>query len=347
MKAVVLAAGEGKRLNPLTQLRPKPLLPVAGIPLILRTAQALSSIGVEEIVVVTSPTGNQVMDALRGLKDVKVRRAIQESPRGTAHALLAAKSFIQGEERFILVYGDLFFDREMLRGLVTHVSRKFDGGVLAVQQEEAKRFGVIIEEDGVLRRIIEKPEALEGPALINSGVYVLPGETVEVAEGLQPSIRGEYELTDALTRLVERGRRIAAYKHPRGYWLDVGTPANYLEANLLALRELSRQPAPSAATGAIEGSYIAERVRLGRRVTVRSSALMEEAEVGENSILESVVLLENAVVEPGSRLFYTILAEGGKAGRGCSLRGVREKPVVISPGSTAPPYSTAGPGAVF
>lgn len=348
LKAVVLAAGEGRRLDPLTRNRPKPLLPVAGVPLILRTVQALSSVGVEEACIVTSPRGDLIMDALRGAGSIRLRRAVQGSPRGTAHALLAARDFIQDEDRFLLVYGDLFFDRDMLRGLLNHVSAGFEGGILAVMHEEARRFGVILEENGVLRGIVEKPETISGPALINSGVYVLPGKVIEVAERLQPSIRGEYELTDALTRLVEAGNRIAVYKHIGGYWLDVGTAASYLEANLLALRERMRQLfRGTGPDSTLEGSYIAEGVRLGRRVTVKSSALMEDAEVGEDSVLESVVLLENAVVEPGSQLSYAIIAENGRAGRGCSLRGALARPVIISPGSSAPPYSTAGPGDVF
>ncbi len=339
----MLAAGEGRRLDPLTRNRPKPLLPVAGIPLILRTVRALQSAGVSEACIVTSPTGDHIIDSLKGVERPRLRRGVQEKPLGTAHALLAAKDFIEGEARFLLVYGDLFFEAGMLRGLVEHVEKGFDGGVLAIQQEEAKRFGVLHEEDGLLRGIVEKPENVSGPALINSGIYVLPGEIVEAAEEIKPSPRGEYELTDAITQLVKMGRRIAVYRHPRGYWLDVGTPASYLEANLLALQELS----PQAASKTLQGSYIGEGVRLGGRVKVRSSVLMEGVEVGENVALDSVVLLERAVIEDDSRLSYAIVGEGGRAGVGCRLKGLREKPVIVSPGATIPSYLTAEPGDVL
>ncbi|MEM1534044.1 MAG: sugar phosphate nucleotidyltransferase [Nitrososphaerota archaeon] len=345
LNAVILAAGEGRRLDPLTRNRPKPLLPVAGEPLIHRIVRVLSGVGVDEACVVTSPSGDRIMDALRGVETPHLRRAVQDRPLGTAHALLAAGDFVRDEEKFILVYGDLFFEAEALQGLVAHVATGFDGGVLAIRHEEARRFGVLLEEDGVLKGIVEKPEHLSAPALINSGVYVLPGEIVEAAEKIEPSIRREYELTDAITLLVKSGRRIAVYKHPHGYWLDVGTPASYLEANLLALREYQPPGLPQAP--ALQHSYIGGEVRLGRHSQVRSSVLMEDVEVGEDVTLDSVVLLEKAVVERGAQLAYAIVGENGRAGRGCILRGLRERPVVIGPGSAVPPYFTAGPGDVF
>lgn len=343
MRAVVLAAGEGRRLDPLTRNRPKPLLPVAGTPLILRTVMALQSVGVSEACIVTSPAGDRIIDALKRIERPLLRREIQEKPLGTAHALLAAKNFVEGEERFLLVYGDLFFEAGMLRGLVEHVAKGFDGGVLAIRHEDAKRFGVLHEEDGLLKGIAEKPENLSGPALINSGIYVLPGEIVEAAEEIKPSPRGEYELTDAITQLVKKGSRIAVYRHPSGYWLDVGTPASYLEANLLALQELSTP----AASKTLRGSYVGCGVRLGRSVEVRSSVLMEGVEVGENVALDSVVLLEKAVIGDDSRLSYAIVGEDGRTGVGCRLEGLPGKPVIVSPGATTPPYITAGPGDVL
>lgn len=346
MKAVILAAGEGRRLDPLTRNRPKPLLPVAGRSLILRAVQALQSIGVEEACVVVSPRGEQIKEALREVKTPTIRYAVQEKPLGTAHAFLAAKSFIQDEENFILVYGDLFFQEEMLGGLVSHIRGGFRGGVLAVVQEEAKRFGVLLEEDGLLKGIVEKPKDLTGPALINSGIYVLPGEILDAAEKIEPSIRGEYELTDAISLLIKQGSRIAVYKHRGGYWLDVGTHASYLEANLLALEELDAKRSRTSAT-TLKGSYVGRAVRLGGGVEVKTSVLSENVEVEKGAVLEFAVLLENAVVEQEAKLSYTIIAENGTIGRESLLRGLRENPVVVSPSSRVPPYFRAGPGDVL
>jgi len=92
LKAVVLAAGEGRRLEPLTRRRPKPLLPVAGVPLIRRIAEQLRATGVGEICVVTGQGGGAVMEALKGVENLAVSQAVQERPLGTAHALLAAKT---------------------------------------------------------------------------------------------------------------------------------------------------------------------------------------------------------------------------------------------------------------
>jgi len=344
LRAVVLAAGEGKRLNPLTKNRPKTLLPVAGKPLILRVIQALQRVGVDEVCVVVGPRGGQLMETLRSVRTPTLRQAVQEKPLGTAHALLAARDFIQDEDRFILVYGDLFFQDEMLAGLVRHVGEDFNGGVLAVVQEEARRFGVLLEENGLLKGIIEKPENHVGPALINSGIYVLPSGIAEAAESIGPSARGEYELTEAINLLIKQGERIAVYKHRRGYWLDVGTPSSYLEANLLALTETEKLGAPHTST---RDSYVCGDVKLGDGVEVKTSVLLEKVKVEEGATLESTVLLENAVVEREAKLSYTIVAESGAVGRGCSLRGIMASPIVVSPGSRVPPYFRAEPGAVF
>jgi len=335
LRAVVLAAGVGRRLNPLTRDRPKPLLPVAGAPLISWTLQALARVYVKDVCLVIGPSGEGVVEALRGFSDLRLSWATQSEPRGTAHALLAAKDYIRGDERFLLLYGDIFFDPSILPGLLSLATRGFDGVVAAVVQEEARRFGVILEDDGLLRGVLEKPSSLSGPALINSGIYILPGRIIEVAERLTPSPRGEYELTDALTRLVEEGARIAVYRHS-GYWLDVGTPSSYLRANLLALRE-----------GISRGEGCVGEVRLGRGVRVRSTVMMGGVDVGDSASLYSSVLLEGAVVEPGSHLSYTIVGELGRVGRGSRLYGSLDRPVIVGPRSKAPPGTRAWPGDVL
>ncbi len=351
LKAVVLAAGEGRRLEPLTRRRPKPLLPVAGVPLIRRIAEQLRATNVGEICVVTGRGGGAIMEALKGLENLAVRQVVQERPLGTAHALLAAKNFIEREGRFLLIYGDIFLDDAALVNLTRWAASPYDGCILGVLREDPRRFGVLQEENGVLLGVREKPEDISGSALVNGGVYLLPSEILDAAERIGPSPRGEYELTDALLELVKRGRRLAVYKHTGGYWLDVGTLGNYMEANLLALSELSRTrplASPRVLSGlSVSGSYIDERAKVGRGAVASRAVVMQGSEIGDESVVESSVLLEGALVKPRSRLVYAIVAEDGVVGEESLLIGEAERPVVISPGSSTSPRVRAQPGDVF
>jgi NDP-sugar pyrophosphorylase family protein len=351
LKAVVLAAGEGRRLDPLTRRRPKPLLPVAGVPLIRRIAEQLEEAGVEEICVVTGSRGDALLEALRGLGRATVSQAIQDRPLGTAHALLAAKKFIGNERRFLLVYGDIFVDSSAFKNLASRLMGPHDGSILAILRDDPRRFGVLLEEGDVLKGIREKPEDISGTALVNGGVYLLPNEIIEAAERIEPSPRGEYELTDALLELVRRGRRISVYKHTAGYWLDIGTLANYIEANLLALSEpqraRARRPSLADPSAAVSESYIDANVRVGRGTVMKRAVAMQGSEIGDGSVVESSVLLEGALVESSSRLAYTIVAEDGVVAEESLLIGEMGRPVVVSPGSATPPRIRAQPGDVF
>ncbi|RTH03152.1 sugar phosphate nucleotidyltransferase, partial [Thermus scotoductus] len=203
MKGLILAAGRGTRLRPLTHTRPKPVIRVAGRPILHYGLENLLQAGIEEIGVVVSPeTEKDIREALSGYH---VRYILQEEPQGLAHAVAVARDFL-GQSPFVLYLGDNLFQKGIARFF-----QAFTPGVSAVialvRVENPSSFGVAVLEGERIVRLLEKPK--EPPSnLAVAGVYVFTPEVLEVIEGLKPSARGEYEITDAIQGLIDRGKRV-------------------------------------------------------------------------------------------------------------------------------------------
>ncbi|MCS7117942.1 MAG: sugar phosphate nucleotidyltransferase [Thaumarchaeota archaeon] len=341
---MVLAAGMGSRMNPLTSERPKHLLPVAGEPVLKRTVRTLFGVGVEEVVMVVGYLAEKVVAALSEFGSDRIKFVRQEAPLGTAHALLSAGEFVSSERQFLLVYGDVTLKPEPVERLIETVRLKsFDGGVLGVLRPDPWKFGTLLVKDGLLQGILEKSREVRPPAIVNAGIYVLPREVVDVSRKIGLSPRGEYELTDALVDLVRTGKRIAVLEDPGDWWFDLGGPSELLRANVETLaRELGSNS--SIRSGAI----------INRGVSVLSSFVGEGAFVGEGSFIELSVLMGSTSVGRGSKLQKTLVLEGAKVGRGArlvncilgpessvpsgvELTGDPGEPVVIPPHSTYRP----------
>jgi len=202
MKGLILAAGRGTRLRPLTHTRPKPVIRVAGRPILHYAVDNLLEAGIEEIGVVVSPeTEKDIREALSGYR---VRYVLQEEPQGLAHAVAVAQEFL-GESPFVLYLGDNLFQKGIRRFL-----QAFQEGVSAVialvRVENPRQFGVAVLEGERIVRLLEKPK--EPPSdLAVAGVYVFTPEVFPVIQNLKPSAWGEYEITDAIQGLIDQGKR--------------------------------------------------------------------------------------------------------------------------------------------
>lgn len=344
LKAVVLAAGMGSRMNPLTSERPKHLLPVAGEPVLRRTVRTLLDLGAEEVHIVVGYLAERVISALSEFGRDRVKFPRQEAPLGTAHALLAAGAAVSKERRFLLVYGDVTIRPEPVKRLVETVeSGHLDGGLLGVIRHDPWRFGTLLVRDGVLQGILEKSKDVRPPALVNAGIYLLPGEVVEVARAVERSPRGEYELTDAVVGLARRGRRIAVVEDPGEWWYDLGGPSELLRANVETLeRELGERSAIGrgaviGGNASVQTSFVGEGAFVGDGSTVELSVVMGSASVGRSSRLSRTLLLEGARVGEGSRLLNCILGPGSSVPGGVELEGDPLNPIVVPPHATYRP----------
>lgn len=232
MRAVVPAAGEGTRLRPLTDDTPKALIEVAGRPILTHCFERLVALDVEELIVVVGYGGERIVDRYgEAFEGTPIGYVEQEEQRGLAHAIAQAEPHVDGP--FFTMNGD-----NVIRGNLEEVAERFrddvDGVLLVdeVSEAEARHTGVIdLSAEGTVRSIVEKPE--NPPSrLVTTGFAALPPGTIEACKRIEPSGRGEYELADALTLLVEEGARIETVELD-GWRVNVNTPADVEHAETL------------------------------------------------------------------------------------------------------------------
>jgi glucose-1-phosphate thymidylyltransferase len=311
VKGLVLAAGLGTRLRPLTNTRPKPVIAIANRPLILHAVDHLVEAGVSEIgVVVSSATITDIQDVLKGYRDLTFSYIMQPRPQGLAHAVKLARSFL-GDDAFVVYLGDNLFEH----GITSFVNAFHQGNgtvnaVLALAcVEDPRQFGVAVLENGRVSRLVEKPK--EPPSnLAVAGVYVFDACVHEVIDTLKPSRRGEYEITDAVRALIESGKAVVPVE-VLGWWKDTGYPEDVLEANRLLLSALvPRQE------GEVLGSRIVGQVVIEKGAIIKNSTVVGPAMIGAGAVLEGAYIgpftsiganvriknaeVEYAVVEHGS-----------------------------------------------
>ena len=303
MQAVILAAGEGTRMRPLTEATPKPMLPVADRPLMAHTADAAVAAGVGELVVVVGYEAETVRDYFgEEYRGVPVAYARQDEQLGTAHAVRAAREHLDGA--FAVLNGDDLYDPAGLAEL-------FAGGpaVGTYEVEDPRPYGVFGVEDGTVTDVVEKPD--DPPSnLVNVGAYVFPAEARAWLD-VEPSERGEEEITDVLGRVVEE---FAVRTVPIERWLGVGRPWELLEANEWKLSELERR-----VDGEVKGDadlrgpvVVAEGATVEPGVVIEGPTLIREgAHVGPNAYVRgSTLLCADVEVGHGVEIKNTVIREG-------------------------------------
>lgn len=233
-KGILLAAGSGTRLFPLTAVFSKHLLPVYDKPLIHYPLSTLMLAGVRDILVITTPTDHHLISNLLGDGNnlgIKLTYAAQERPAGIAEALLIGAKFLAGQP-VVLALGDNIFFGHGLRDLLKQAGSQSDGAtVFAYWVANPQRFGVVeLEGENKVTSIEEKPLHPRSKYAV-TGLYFFDGQASELSAGLQPSARGELEVTDLVRRYLEMGQ-LRAHRLERGFaWMDAGTPDALIDAS--------------------------------------------------------------------------------------------------------------------
>ena len=308
MKGVILAAGEGKRLRPLTDQMPKALLPICNTPLLKYQIDFLRKHGVEEIAVVVGYLKEKF-----DLRDVKIY--VDRMVSGTATALAAAREFI--DDDFILVYGDVFFD---IRNFSDIIRRKNSIGVVRV--EDTSRYGKVVFKDGILYDIIEKSES--GPGFVNAGLYHFNPEIVDFVDETKKGGRGEYELTESIL-MFNRSREFRVVPLD-GYWNDIGYPWDYLDVNMYMLEKIGFKVGENTE---VWGSAVVRKpVVIGDNCTVKNcvvekSVVGNGCVVGEFSVLKRSVLMSNSNTPHLNYVADSVIAEGCNLGAGTKIANLR------------------------
>jgi NDP-sugar pyrophosphorylase family protein len=201
MKAVILAAGEGKRLRPITSTRPKPLIPIAGKPLLEHTILGLRAAGIDEVLLIVGYKEQLIKNYFGNGVDkfnIKIDYITQEEYLGTAHACSYAKDFV-GEETFLMMYGDILVDPIVFKDVIEKFnSIKAKGLISLIAVNNPQEYGIItLNSNGFVEKITEKPSPeLSLGNLANAGVFIFDSLIFKAIEMTEKSVRNEYEFTD-------------------------------------------------------------------------------------------------------------------------------------------------------
>ena len=230
MQAVVLAAGKGTRLRPLTEEKPKGMVEVAGKPILTHCFEQLADLGAEELVVVVGYRKDVIVDHYGDdFQGIPITYAEQERQEGLAHALLTVEDEIDGD--FMLMLGDNVFQANLEDVVNRHAEHRADAAFLMeeVPYDEAGRYGVCdTNKYGEIVEVVEKPD--DPPSnLVMTGFYTFTPAIFPACRLVQPSDRGEYELSEAIDLLIQSGRTIDAIRMD-GWRVDVGYPEDRDEA---------------------------------------------------------------------------------------------------------------------
>jgi len=337
LKAVLLAAGQGTRMRPLTHRRPKPLVPVAGRPIIEHIIGGLASAGVREVCLVVGYLGEQLVERLGDGRRLGARLSYvwQEQFGGTGAAVLLAEEFI-GADRFVLGWGDIIVPPSAYRGMVAMYEREQPDAVLSVNYVEDPWEGAAVYVvNGHVDRIIEKPErGTSTTHFNNAGLFVFGPELLGILRETPLSPRGELEVPSAIASMLADGRRIRAYEID-GYWSDVARPATAIAVSGEIMRGATREgvfrhPTARIAAGAriVPPAWIGPDTSIGAATIGPNVTIMSSATVGEGALLEECMLLPGARVGEGARVRWAVLEEGADVPAGRSLVGSREEPAV-------------------
>ncbi|TEU02673.1 MAG: glucose-1-phosphate thymidylyltransferase [Dehalococcoidia bacterium] len=309
-QAVILAAGEGQRLRPLTVLKPKVMIPIADKPILQYVVEALAVNGVRHIIMVVGYRKEQVQDYFgSGEKlGVEIDYIVQKQQLGTAHALMHAKDAVA--DRFLVLPGDNIIKSDTIAPLV----EAKPSIILVKKQENVSKYGVVTARKGTVEEIVEKPQEATSN-LVNTGIYSLD-------RGMFEFVEEEVELPMVLNSMIARGYEIAA-QETDGIWLDAVYPWDILRLNDIALGAVSLSTA-----GTVEkGVTMKGAVSIGKGTVIRAGSYLvgpliigENAEIGPHAcIFPATSIGDQVTISPFSQIRNSAIGNGVHIGPGSIL----------------------------
>jgi glucose-1-phosphate thymidylyltransferase len=316
MKALITAGGRGTRLRPLTYTSNKHLIPVANKPMIHYAIEAIAATGIHEIGISINPdTGEDLKAALGTGKawNVRLTYIVQQAPLGLAHVVQVAEPFLRGEQ-FIFYLGDNL----VVGGIKQFVERFQASGddchLVLARVRDPQRFGVAEVHNDCVVRVQEKPAQPKSDLAV-AGIYCYTEAIFEAVHAIQPSMRGELEISDAHQYLIDHGRRVS-FSEVTGWWKDTGKPEDLLEANRVVLDTMVPGVSPD-----VRG-HIDAASDIAGKVVIEPGAEIIESQIRGPAIIGAHALVQQSYIGP-----YTAL------GAHCVVRNSEVEYSIICPGA--------------
>jgi len=311
LKGLILSGGRGTRLRPITFTSAKQLVPVANKPVLFYGIEAMAAAGIDEVGIIIAPETGAEIRAAAGDGSrfgVRIEYIVQDEPAGLAHAVLTAEPFL-GRSPFVMYLGDNLLQGGMEELVTEFRDHEPEALILLTPVPDPQNYGVAeLGGDGSVVRLVEKPpQPATDLALV--GVYMFTPLIHDAARAIEPSGRGELEITDAIQWLVDNGKRVEPHV-VRGWWKDTGRLDDMLEANRLILDTLVRRIDGELNGAQVDGRVVVETGAVLERATVRGPAIIgagaqvRDAYIGPYTAVGSRCVIERAEVE------HSILLEG-------------------------------------
>jgi len=306
MKAVILAAGQGTRLRPVTLTMPKPLVPVANKWLIAYAVEVLKGAGLQDIGIVVNSLESPIVEILNDGSPlgVNIEYIVQKEQLGLAHAIGLCQDFV-GEDPFCVFLGDNIFQDKMQSLLEGFPASDAEASIVLGEVPDPTRFGIAVVEGDKITGVVEKPK--EPPSnLAIAGVYLFRKSIFDAISKIKPSWRNELEITDAIQVLIDETSGVSSYRL-EGWWIDAGKPDPIVLANQLVLEELPYSPPPEENSEHIVGNCeVSHRVVIGKNSQIIDSVVRGPVIIGDNTIIK------NSYVGPYTSLGDDVVIEGAE-----------------------------------
>jgi UDP-N-acetylglucosamine diphosphorylase/glucosamine-1-phosphate N-acetyltransferase len=329
MKAVILAAGQGKRLRPITFSKPKPMINCVGKPLLDYAIMGLKAVGINNILIIVGYKEEQIRDyfSKRAIEvKINIEFITQNEYLGTAHATSLARKYV-GEDDFLLMYGDLIVDPTVYKQVIDKYNdNDVDGVISLIEVSNPQEYGIItIDSNGNVKDITEKPPPELGLGnLGNAGIYIFNSSIFKAIEKTKKSVRAEYEFTDSMKILInELNGKIIGYDIKKHFWNDIGLPWQLFDVNKYILDNLKKE-----IKGKIEPNVnILGNIYIGGKTIIKSGTYIQgPCYIGENNIIGP-----NAFIRP-----YTVIEDN------CHIGMSEIKNSIIFSNSSIPHFNYVG-----
>ena len=296
MKGLILSGGKGTRLRPITYTSAKQLVPVANRPVLFRVLDAITEAGIIDIGIVLGDTAEEIKAAVSdGSRwGARVTYIQQETPLGLAHAVKISQGYL-GDDRFVMFLGDNVIEGGISSLVEQFAASDWNAQIVLKEVENPHQFGVAKLRDGRVVRLIEKPrKPPSNLALV--GIYMFDHHVFEAVKAIEPSWRGELEITDAIQYLIDRGYKVYPYIH-RGWWIDTGKMEDMLEANRLILETIEPR---------VEG-FVDTESKVNGKVVIEKDAQIVNSTVRGPAIIGERTKVINAYIGPFTSIYHDCL----------------------------------------